>query len=151
MMRSRRNKIPPPGLITARAFQDHLRQPQGNGIIRKTSGGDMPAPRINMVNRVVLCSAICLVGFATLLAHLTGCGGGGVTAPPPPPPPLAGQKIQHIVIIFQENRTPDNLFHGLPNADIADSGVNSLGQVIPLTPIALANDYDLSHAHTAFV
>src|SRR5690349_18139540 len=109
-------------------------------------GGDMTAPRIN---RVALCSAICLVGFAMLLAHLTGCGGGATA--PPPPPPLAGHKIQHIVIIFQENRTPDNLFHGLPNADIASSGVNSLGQVIPLTPIALANDYDLSHAHTAFV
>jgi hypothetical protein len=47
--------------------------------------------------------------------------------------------------------TPDNLFHGLPNADIADSGVNSLGQTIPLAPIPLANNYDLSHAHQAFV
>jgi Phosphoesterase family len=56
-----------------------------------------------------------------------------------------------VVIIFQENRTPDNLFHGLANADIADSGVNSLGQTISLTPIPLANDYDLSHAHSAFV
>ena len=72
-----------------------------------------------------------------------------MTQPPPPPPPQA--KIEHIVVIFQENRTPDNLFHGLPNADIADTGTNSAGQMIPLTPITLANDYDLSHAHSAFV
>jgi len=73
-----------------------------------------------------------------------------MTIPPPPPPPFS-QKIEHVVVIFQENRTPDNLFHGLPNADIANSGTNSQGQTIDLTPITLANDYDLSHAHSAFV
>jgi len=92
-------------------------------------------------------AAICLVSLAGILAAAHGCGGGGSTSPPPPPQ----SKIQHIVVIFQENRTPDNLFHGLPNADIANSGVNSLGQTIALTPVALANDYDLSHAHSAFV
>ncbi len=70
--------------------------------------------------------------------------------------------IQHIVVIFQENRTPDNLFqdpvlyqqHG---ADIAQSGVNSVGQTITLSPIDLGTagsnpqNYDLSHAHSAFV
>ena len=59
--------------------------------------------------------------------------------------------IQNVVVIFQENRSPDNLFHGLPNADIANSGVNSQGQVIPLQPVPLANNFDLSHAHAAFV
>jgi phospholipase C len=46
--------------------------------------------------------------------------------------------IQNVVIIFQENRTPDNLFgsnpYFLPGVDIATSGVNSMGQQIPLTP-----------------
>ena len=63
--------------------------------------------------------------------------------------------VQNVVIIFQENRTPDNLFGSnptfLPGVDIATSGVNSLGQTIPLTPVPLANNYDLSHAHSAFV
>jgi phospholipase C len=69
--------------------------------------------------------------------------------------------IQHIVIIFQENRTPDNLFHDSVlisrGADIASRGVNSLGQAIPLSPINLgtvgANPqyYDLDHSHAAFV
>jgi phospholipase C len=69
--------------------------------------------------------------------------------------------IQHIVIIFQENRTPDNLFHDSVlisrGADIASSGLNSLGQTIPLTPIDLGTagsnpqNYDLDHSHTGFV
>jgi phospholipase C len=90
-------------------------------------------------------SLACLAG---VLAASHGCGGGGTT-PPPPPPPQA--KIQHIVVIFQENRSTDNLFHGFPGADIANSGMNSAGQTITLTAVALANDYDLSHAHAAFV
>jgi hypothetical protein len=69
--------------------------------------------------------------------------------------------IQHVVIIFQENRTPDNLFQDPVltgrGADIVSSGVNSLGQTIPLSPIDLGTsgtnpqNYDLSHAHSAFV
>ena|SRR2546426_3700842 len=62
-----------------------------------------------------------VVCTAGLLVSLGGCGGGASTN-------LPSQKIQHVVVIFQENRTPDNLFHGLPNADIANSGMNSLGQ-----------------------
>jgi phospholipase C len=68
--------------------------------------------------------------------------------------------IQHIVIIFQENRTPDNLFHDqtLKNngADISFTG-NSFGTTIPLSPIDLGTagtnpqNYDLSHANSAFV
>ncbi len=62
--------------------------------------------------------------------------------------------VQHVVIIVQENRTPDNLFHGLarylPAADIADSGKNSKGQTITLTPVPLAASFDISHTHTAF-
>ena len=65
--------------------------------------------------------------------------------------------IEHIVVIFQENRTPDNLFQDpvliSRGADIASSGVNSHGQTIPLTPIDLGtsgsapSNYDLSHSH----
>lgn len=85
--------------------------------------------------------------LSLLAATQVGCGDGTSARRPGP----LSQKIQHVVVIFQENRTPDNLFHGLPNADIADSGMNSAGQMIALTPISLANNYDLSHAHQAFV
>jgi phospholipase C len=92
-----------------------------------------------------------IAGLVALIAGLSACGGGGGSTITPPPPPTYSQRFKHVVVIFQENRTPDNLFHGFPNADIADSGVNSAGQSIPLTQIDLANDYDLSHAHAAFV
>ena len=64
---------------------------------------------------------------------------------------VLSQYIQHVVVIFQENRTPDNLFHGLPGADIANSGTNSAGQTIPLTTISLVTNYDLDHSHGDFV
>jgi phospholipase C len=88
-----------------------------------------------------------LVGLAMSVA-LFGCQGGTRVESAPPP---SSEKIQHIVLIVQENRTPDNLFHAFPNADIAESGVDSTGQTIPLTSITLSTDYDLSHAHSAFL
>ena len=64
-------------------------------------------------------------------------------------------KIQHVVIIFQENRTPDNLFHDpiliSRGADIASTGVNSSGTTITLTPVSLQTDYDLGHGHDSFI
>lgn len=61
------------------------------------------------------------------------------------------RKIQHVVIIVQENRSTDNLFHGLPNADIADYGLDSAGRRIPLTSVSLKGGYDLDHSHLAFI
>ena len=81
------------------------------------------------------------------------------------------QQFQHIVVIVQENRTPDNLFQGLcvPPYGSNDScsvtpGPNQYNLqtsrwlnnatatgVIEPAPIELANHYDLSHAHSAFV
>jgi len=67
---------------------------------------------------------------------------------------LSSGKIQHVVVIVQENRTPDNLFHDpvliAKGADIASSGINSSGQTIPLTATSLRINYDLSHTHAAF-
>jgi phospholipase C len=59
--------------------------------------------------------------------------------------------IQHVVIIFQENRTPDNLFQGVPGADIATSGVDSRGQKIALVEKSLAAPYDLGHNRESFI
>jgi len=73
----------------------------------------------------------------------------------------AAANIQRVLVIFQENRTPDNLFQDPVligrGADIAGSGLNSLGQTIQLAPIDLGTvgsspqNYDLSHANAAFV
>src|SRR5271170_7965802 len=126
------------------------------------------------MSRLALLSvSIVLLCVAGLLLSLNGCSGGTTTAITVPPP---ASKIQHVVIIFQENRTPDNLFQGLcippygsssacstnPSAsqyDIASSGVDSTGATITLNPIDLGtvgsngnpDNYDLSHAHSAFV
>jgi phospholipase C len=67
--------------------------------------------------------------------------------------------VRHVLVLFQENRTPDNLFQGLltwpginnANYDIATSGLNSSGKTITLTAMPFGNHYDLSHAHSAFV
>jgi phospholipase C len=69
--------------------------------------------------------------------------------------------IQHIVVIIQENRSTDNLFQDpvlvARGADIASSGVNSVGATIPLMPIDLGTsganpqNYDLVHSHASFV
>src|SRR5215472_5211551 len=83
---------------------------------------------------------------------LCGCGSGGAgPVPGPTPTRSAGSKITHVVVIFQENRTPDNLFHGLPGADIASSGMNSKGQVVALVPVDIAAPYDLDHSHHGFI
>ena len=106
-----------------------------------------------MVQPKTLLLWVLLLCAAGLLVASNGCGGGSsqvVTSPPPP-----SQKIQHVIVVFQENRTPDNLFQDpkliQAGADIAQSGLNSQGQSIPLTPISLAGTYDLSHSHDSFI
>jgi phospholipase C len=64
--------------------------------------------------------------------------------------PHASGKIQHVVVIIQENRSFDNLFQGYPGADTVSSGLNSQGQTIQLTPISLAAPYDLGHESKGF-
>ncbi|HEY1427970.1 MAG TPA: alkaline phosphatase family protein, partial [Candidatus Tumulicola sp.] len=59
--------------------------------------------------------------------------------------------IQHVIILVQENRTPDYLFQGLKNADISKTGVDHTGKTVPLTAISLAAPYDLNHNHDGFV
>jgi phospholipase C len=100
---------------------------------------------------------------ASIIISLQGCGGSSSSpsqpAPPPSSPPAvtgpSSGKFQHVVVIVQENRTPDNLFQDpvlIKNgADIAQSGLNSQGQTITLQPGPLATIYDLSHEHSAFV
>jgi len=92
-----------------------------------------------------------------LPALLAGCAQGtSVSSAPPPVLPLTAidgpaSKIHHVVIIFQENRTPDDLFNGLAGADTVRFGYNSRGVRVPLRPISLTAPYDLGHLHESFV
>jgi phospholipase C len=121
------------------------------------------------MRRFRLCWRIVLLNTAGTLLSLNGCRGGNPTFRVTPPNP----KIQHVVIIFQENRTPDNLFQGLcippfgqssscsinptpSQYDIASVGADFTGP-ITLSPIDLGtvgtnpDNYDLDHSHPAFV
>jgi phospholipase C len=88
----------------------------------------------------------------------------------PPVLPVRTTSFKHVIVIFQENRTPDNLFQGLcvlPYG-MADScsttpGIgqydiqttnwkdkNSPKGKIQPKPVPLANSYDLDHSHSGF-
>jgi phospholipase C len=71
----------------------------------------------------------------------------------------------HVVVVVQENRTPDNLFQGLcippygsngacgtgsNQYDIQSFGVDKKGENIALNQVPLGNGFDPSHAHAAF-
>ena len=80
-----------------------------------------------------LCLSLLVLAASSLLLSLNGCSSTNSTTTKPP-----GQ-IKHVVIIFQENRTPDNLFHDTVlinnGADIASSGLNSSRQTSRSFPV----------------
>jgi len=79
--------------------------------------------------------------------------------------------FQHVVVIVQENRTPDSLFRSLCTPPFKSNDLcsttpsgsqyniqvsnwldkTSSGGTIQPSSVPLANKYDLSHAHTAFI
>jgi len=97
-----------------------------------------------------------LVLGAAMLAACGGGGGGNSLPPPHDVPPTPGSVhgangIDHIVIVIQENRSFDNLFHGFPGADTVSSGRIHTGQLVPLKEIPLLTSYDLRHHATDFM
>jgi phospholipase C len=94
---------------------------------------------------------------------LTGCAGGaGSSLSPSNAVPsrraafsdalvLGSGKIRHVVIIVQENRSVDNLFHGLPGADTVSGGRGESDAGVALHPVSLTAKYDLVHSHRAFL
>ena len=80
----------------------------------------------------------------------------GVSASPSPGPsvsatplpsaaPVAGGPIQHVVIVLQENRTLENVFHGYPGARTVTTGRDSAGNPVPLQAVHLMTPYDPAH------
>src|SRR5215472_1699764 len=116
-----------------------------------------------MTRDSVKSSLMCAVIAAGCIA--AACGGGGGSAnssllqggpspepsvsvgPQPSPSINPAQKIQHVVIIIQENRSFDNLFNGFPGASTAQYGQMSNGQTVKLSTIHLNTGYDLRHRH----
>ncbi|HYL27947.1 MAG TPA: alkaline phosphatase family protein [Candidatus Nitrosotalea sp.] len=103
--------------------------------------------------------------FAAIAAALalSACSGNGANSAPLP---TAGQhpffsslpahghsssgKIQHIVIVVQENRSFNNLLYGFPGATTQSYGYDSSGNKIDLVPIPLETSWDLEHDSNGF-
>lgn len=95
------------------------------------------------------------MGLAVII--LAGCSGEatGLRDGALPPQQLfaAAQgldKIKHVVIVIQENRSVDNLFQGFPGADTRSFGRDSDGRKITLKPIPLETTWDVAHSAEAF-
>jgi phospholipase C len=76
-----------------------------------------------------------------------------VTSPlalPPSHRAAGSNKIQHVVVIVQENRSFDNIFYGYPGANTATSGMGH-GKVYDLQPQPLKWIWDLRHDHPQFL
>ena len=91
-------------------------------------------------------------GFAFSTLLLSACSGGQSQSSSPAtsshvpfvlPPALPANrtlgKIQHVVIIVQENRSFDDLFQGYPGADTQSYGYDSHGNKITLQPEGLSS------------
>ncbi|MGA9943580.1 MAG: alkaline phosphatase family protein [Candidatus Cybelea sp.] len=63
----------------------------------------------------------------------------------------ASSKIQHVVIIVQENRSVDNLFQSLPGANTQSYGLNSQGQEVPLKRVSMTAPYNVGHVHASWL
>lgn len=110
--------------------------------------------------------AIRVFAFAVFAASLAACNsGGGSVSSPGLPPSLAQQmlapaqrlhrragsgKIQHVVILVQENRSFNNLFYGFKGAKTATFGYDSNGNKITLQPVGLETTWDLDHSSWSF-
>lgn len=81
-----------------------------------------------MGRAALLCLLLMGSACTAILLGTNGCSSGSFQNP------YQESKIQHVVIVFQENRTPDNLFHDpaliAAGADIASSGLDSSGNTI---------------------
>ena len=98
-----------------------------------------------------------LLFFSALAA--AGCGGSGggsaanggdVPAVPTSSPEPGERKIEHIVIVVQENRSFDNLFAKYPGGDGATKGLLHDGRMFSLIKGPLASK-ELNHTHSGFV
>ncbi len=120
------------------------------------------------------CNALSIrsLGIAALALTLSACNGNGGTAGNSPGLPVPSQlilrgqaqkplnrghhdassgKVQHVVIVIQENRSFNNLLYGFPGATTTTYGYNTSGQKIRLQPVGLETTWDIEHASYGFI
>jgi phospholipase C len=96
--------------------------------------------------------------FALAALAFSGCA--SAAAPPSAMPaavraarrgdPAGATPIQHVVIVMQENRSFDNLFHGFPGADSANAGYGH-GKRYAMKPWSMTSLGDINHGHYQFL
>jgi phospholipase C len=89
----------------------------------------------------------------TVLGVLLSACGSGATASGSLPLGVSKDghlKIQHVVIIIQENRTVDNLFQGFAGANVQPYGYNEKGEKIALRPVPLEARWDFHHDSSSY-
>jgi phospholipase C len=97
------------------------------------------------------------VVFAALVAiAMTSCSGRYAGAPALSMPPsevshVGSQKIQHVIVMIQENRSMNNIFAAFPGADGSTTGMLPGGKKIKLHRVALAELCDFGHSYNDFV
>jgi phospholipase C len=98
------------------------------------------------------------VPILAVALFLAACSGAGVSSVTPAAGSLASihrhassGKIQHIVIIVQENRSFNNLFYGFPGAKTVKYGYNTSGEKITLAPVGLETTWDIEHQLAGFL
>ena len=88
---------------------------------------------------------------------MAGCNGALGQAPGTYRPSLVRDTggttpIKHIIVVIQENRTFDNLFHDFPGANTVDTSKGKSGTIYTLKPIHLAfKQFDPRHDHAQFL
>jgi phospholipase C len=103
-----------------------------------------------------------LILLGACAAAAAGCSGAAATAVPPAQrqqvqapvdqfPPPAASKIQHVVIILQENESFDHLFKGYPKARTASTGLIHTGKRVPLVQQELGAAVAASHYASDFL
>jgi phospholipase C len=100
--------------------------------------------------RLFSCTIRAFAG-ASLAAILAACGGASINSTPQLSPqgvskPATSQKIKHIVIVVQENRSFNDLFYGYPGAKTATWGYDSSHKRVKLFPIGLETSWDIDHS-----
>ena len=101
-----------------------------------------------LVQRLTLVAALVAAGCS-------GSGGSSGSSPGAAPPVVptatpANRKIDHVIILIQENRSFDNYFATFPGADGTTYGYTHTGERVNLVSGPLVTR-DLPHAHATFV